>query len=132
MKTNDEIQVQDKQELDKSEEATVPVRYFIPPTDIFEDDDGLTLMMEMPGVQKDGVSIDIEENRLSIEGKIDFAKYEGMEPVYTEYGVGYFKRTFTLTDQVDQTKISANLDDGVLELVLPKAEAAKPRRIAVN
>ncbi len=132
MTTAQELQVQDKKELEKPEESTVPARYFVPPTDIFEDDDSLTLTMEMPGVSKDGVSINVEENRLSIEGKIEFAKYEDLEPVYTEYGVGHYQRSFTLSNQVDQTKISADLNDGVLELVLPKAEAAKPRRIEVR
>ena len=132
MTTDQELQVQDKKELEKPEESTVPARSFVPPTDIFEDDDRLTLTMEMPGVSKDGVSINVEENRLSIEGKIDFAKYEGLEPVYTEYGVGHYQRSFTLSNQVDQTKISADLNDGVLELVLPKAEATKPRRIEVR
>lgn len=132
MTTDQELQVQDKKELEKAEETTVPARSFVPPTDIFEDDERLTLTMEMPGVSKDGVSINVEENRLSIEGKIDFAKYEGLEPVYTEYGVGHYQRSFTLSNQVDQTKISADLNDGVLELVLPKAEATKPRRIEVR
>ena len=132
MTTDQELQVQDKKELEKPEESTVPARYFVPPTDIFEDDDRLTLTMEMPGVSKDGVSINVEENRLGIEGKIDFARYEGLEPVYTEYGVGYYQRSFTLSNHVDQTKISADLNDGVLELVLPKAEASKPRRIEVR
>ena len=77
MTTNQELQVQEKQELDKPEETTVPARYFIPSADIFEDDDGLTLMMEMPGVSKDGVTIDIEGERLSIEGKIDRASANG-------------------------------------------------------
>jgi HSP20 family protein len=132
MTTNQELQVQEKQELDKSEESTIPARYFVPHADIFEDDEALTLMMEMPGVGKDGVTIDIEDDRLNIEGKIDFAKYEDMEPVYTEYSVGHFKRGFTLSNKVDQDKISADLKDGVLQLKLPKAEAAKPRRIEIS
>lgn len=132
MTTNQELQVQEKQELDKSEESTIPARYFVPHADIFEDDEALTLMMEMPGVGKDGVTVDIEVDRLNIEGKIDFAKYEDMEPVYTEYSVGHFKRGFTLSNKVDQDKISADLKDGVLQLKLPKAEAAKPRRIEIS
>ncbi len=132
MTTNQELQVQEKQELDKSEESTIPARYFVPHADIFEDDEALTLMMEMPGVGKDGVTVDIEDDRLNIEGKIDFAKYEDMEPVYTEYSVGHFKRGFTLSNKVDQDKISADLKDGVLQLKLPKAEAAKPRRIEIS
>lgn len=132
MATEQELQVQEKQELDRAEESTVPARYFVPHTDIFEDDNALTLMMEMPGVSKDGVTIDIEGERLDVEGKIEFANYEAMEPVYTEYGVGHFKRGFTLSNKIDQDRISADLSDGVLKLTLPKAEAAKARRIEVN
>lgn len=132
MTTNQELEVQEKRELDKSEESTVPARYFVPQTDIFEDDEALTLMMEIPGVTKDGVTIDLEDDRLNIEGKIDFSRYEEMEPVYTEYGVGHFKRAFTLSNKVDQDKISADLTDGLLKLTLPKAEAAKPRQIEIS
>ncbi len=132
MTTNQELQVQEKQELDKPEESTTPVRYFVPHTDIFEDSEALTMMMEMPGVSKESISIDLEQDRLSIEGKIDFANYEGMEPVYTEYSVGHYRRGFTLSDRIDQEKITADLSDGVLKLVLPKAEAVKPKRISVS
>lgn len=132
MTTSQELQVQEKQELEKAEESTMPVRYFVPHTDIFEDGDALTMTMEMPGVRKENVTIDLEGDRLSIEGKIDFSDYEALEPVYTEYGVGHYKRGFTLSDKIDQEKITADLSDGVLKLVLPKAEAMKPKRISVN
>lgn len=132
MARTQELQVQEKQEVAKGEEQTVPARYYVPQTDIFEGADALTVVMEMPGVSKDAVSIDLENNQISIEGKIDFSKYENLEPVYTEYNVGHYKRAFTLSNKIDNSRISAELNDGVLTLVLPKVEEMKPRKIAVQ
>jgi HSP20 family protein len=127
-----ELAVREKQELAKKEEKTVPGRYFIPPADIFETDDALTIIMEMPGVEKKDISIALEDDVLRVEGHIDFAKYHGMEPVYTEYNVGHYSRGFTLSGKIDRDGISAQLEDGVLTLTLPKAKEAMPRRIAVS
>ena len=101
-------------------------------TDIFEADGALTMVLEMPGVNKGNVDINIEDGVLTIEGRLDFSKYEGMQPVYTEYNIGNYRRSFTLSNKIDQAKISAEMKDGVLTLLLPKAEEAKPRRITVN
>ena len=69
---------------------------------------------------------------LRVDGQIDFSKYEGMEPVYTEYNIGHYTRSFTLSNKIDQERISAQLDDGVLTLTLPKAQEAQPRRISIG
>jgi HSP20 family protein len=127
-----ELAVREKQELANKEEKTIPGRYFIPTADIFETDEALTVIMEMPGVQKNDVSIALEDDTLRVEGRIDFSKYQGMDPVYTEYNVGHYGRGFTLSGKIDRDGISAQFDDGVLTLTLPKAEEAMPRRIAVN
>jgi HSP20 family molecular chaperone IbpA len=124
--------VREKQELARKEEKTVPGRYFVPTSDIFETEDALTVIMEMPGVEKKDINIALEEDVLRIDGQIDFAKYQGMEPVYTEYNVGHYARSFTLSGKIDREGISAQLDDGVLTLTLPKAKESMPRRIAVN
>jgi HSP20 family protein len=88
--------------------------------------------MEMPGVEKNAVNVALENDVLRVDGQIDFSKYEGMEPVYTEYNIGHYTRSFTLSDKIDQEKISAQLDDGVLTLTLPKAKEAQPRRISIG
>jgi HSP20 family protein len=69
---------------------------------------------------------------LTIEGRINFATYEGLHPVYTEYNVGHYARSFDLSSEIDQDRISTELKDGVVTLTLPKAEKAKPRRIPVS
>ena len=93
------LQSQEKKELVSKDETTVPVRYFVPTTDIFETEDALTVVMEVPGVNKEAVDISVENDVLKIEAKIDPSKYDGMEPLYTEYNVGHFARSFTLSNK---------------------------------
>jgi len=131
MVSGQELQVQEKRELQKKEESTAPVRMFLPTTDIYETDQALTVVMEMPGVDKEKVEINVEDGVLTVEGRIDFSKYEALQPVYTEYNIGNFRRSFDLSNSIDQDKIRADMKDGVLTLTLPKAEQAKPRKIAV-
>ena len=126
------LEVQDKKELVSKDETTTPIRYFVPTTDIFETEDALTVVMEVPGIDKEAVDINIENDVLKVEAKIDPSKYEGMEPLYTEYNVGHFARSFTLSNKIDRQNISAQLQDGVLTLILKKAKEAIPRRIAVS
>jgi len=127
-----ELAVREKQELAAKEEKTAPGRYYIPAADIFETDEALTVILEMPGVQKNNVTIELENGVLRVDGQIDFSNYKGMEPIYTEYNVGHFTRGFTLSNKIDQAEISAQLDSGVLTLTLPKAKDALPRRIALE
>jgi len=132
MATEQELQVQQKREVEKKQEGTMPARQFLPVTDIFETDQALTLIVEIPGVKKENVEVHVENDVLTIRGRIDFANYEGLQPVYTEYNVGDYARSFQLSSTVDQPKIKAELKDGVMTLVLPKAERAKPRKITIN
>jgi HSP20 family protein len=132
MSDTQELAVREKQELANKEEKTIPGRYFVPQADIFETDDALTVIMEMPGVEKKNVSIALENDIVRVEGQIDFGQYHGMEPVYTEYNVGHYARGFTLSSKIDRDNISAQLDDGVLTLTLPKVKESVPRRIAVG
>jgi HSP20 family protein len=132
MSGTQELAVREKQELANKEEKTIPGRYFVPQADIFETDEALTVIMEMPGVEKKNVSIALENDIVRVEGQIDFGQYQGMEPVYTEYNVGHYARGFTLSSKIDRDSISAQLDDGVLTLTLPKVKESVPRRIAVG
>ena len=132
MAQSQSLQPQEKKELVSKEETTVPVRYFVPTTDIFETEDALTVVMEVPGVNKEAVDISVENDVLKIEAKIDPSKYDGMEPLYTEYNVGHFTRSFTLSNKIDRQQISAKLEDGVLTLTLKKAKEATPRKISVG
>lgn len=126
------LEVQKKKELVEKEEKTVPARYYVPYTDIYETEEALTVVVEMPGVEKDAIDINIEDGVLTIEGRIDLTNYAEMQPVYTEYNVGHYSRRFSLSSKIDQGRISAEMTDGVLTLTLPKAEEAKPRKIAIG
>jgi len=132
MAQSQSLQPQEKKELVSKDENTAPVRYFVPATDIFETEDALTVVMEVPGVGREAIDISLENNVLKIEAKIDPAKYDGMEPLYTEYNVGHFSRSFTLSNKIDQQQISAKLEDGILTLILKKVKEATPRRISIG
>jgi HSP20 family protein len=132
MDARQELQVQKKREHDQRQETTTPVRVFVPTADIYESQDALTVILEMPGVEKDNVDVRVEEGMLNIEGRLDLAKYQGLLPLYTEYNIGHYARSFRLSSKIDQSKIAADLKDGVLSLTLPKAEEAKPRTIKVT
>jgi HSP20 family protein len=126
------LAVQEKKELATKEEKTVPTRYYVPTADIYETEDGLTVVLEMPGVEKKDIDVKLESDVLRVEGRIDFSKYEGLEPVYSEYNVGHFARSFTLSNKIDQDQIEAALDEGVLTLTLKKSKQALPRRIEIR
>ncbi len=132
MAESQDLAVQEKKELVTKEEKTVPARYYVQNTDIYETDDALTVVMEIPGVEKKDVDVNIENDVLRVEGRLDSTKYEGLEPVYTEYNVGHFARAFTLSNKIDQQQIAAELNDGVLTLTLKKVKEAIPRKIAIK
>ena len=126
------LEVKEKKEVVSKEETTVPARSFLPTTDIYETDEALTVVMEIPGVEKKDIDVDLENDVLRVEGRIDFSKYEGLEPLYTEYSVGRFARAFTLPRKFDPQQITAQVTGGVLTLTLRKAKEAQPRRIAIG
>ena len=126
------LEVQEKKELVSKEEKTVPARYYMPTTDIFETEDALVVVMEMPGIVKKDIDVDVENDVVRIEGRIDASKYTGLEPLYTEYSVGHFARRFTISSKIDRQQIGAQLEDGVLTLTLKKSKDAMPRRIEIG
>jgi HSP20 family molecular chaperone IbpA len=132
MTTSQALEVREKKELETKGEKTIPVRHFVPAADIFETEDALTLVMEMPGVEKKDLDVQVENDVLRVEGRIDAAKYQGLTPLYSEYNVGHFTRAFSLSSKIDASRINATVQDGVLTLKLPKAEEARPRRIPIG
>ena len=86
----------------------------------------------MPGVEKNNVNVGVQDGVLNVEGRLDLSKYQGLQPLYTEYNVGHYSRSFQLSSKIDQGKIEAALKDGVLSLTLPKVQEAKPRTINVR
>ena len=113
-------------------DQTSRIRFFAPRADIFEREDAFVVMVEMPGVDRDSVDIDLEKNTLTIVGHVTNEPMSGYRALMTEYREGSYKRVFSLSEAVDVTKIDAAMKDGVLRLVLPKADEVKPRKIHVK
>jgi HSP20 family protein len=132
MAARQELQVQKKREQEKREETTIPARIFLPMADIYETQDALTVILEMPGVEKNNLDVRVEDGVLHVEGKLDLSKYRDLQPLYIEYNVGHYARSFQLSSKIDQNEIEAALKDGVLSLTLPKVEEAKARTILVS
>jgi HSP20 family molecular chaperone IbpA len=107
-------------------------RAVLPAVDVFEDPTGITLLADMPGVPKDRLEVKVEADTLSIEGEVVAHTPEGLEAVYAELRVPRYRRTFTLSRELDTSKVEANLKDGVLTLRIPKQAHAQPRRIEVR
>jgi len=127
-----DIEARPKQKVDRKEESTRPGAYFQPTVDIFETKDELVLTADMPGVPSDAVDVDVQGDQLTIEGRARADEYEGLKPLYVEYGVGGYYRRFTLGEMINRDAIQAQMKNGVLMLRLPKAEKARARRISVQ
>lgn len=129
--TETTIQKQEAHDLEGAE-RTRTRRVYIPRVDIFETGDAVVLLADMPGVSEEDVDITLEKNVLSITGYVRASEREGYSLAYSEYSEGDYERTFALSDEVDRNRIEATMKDGVLKLVLPKAEEVKTRKIAVR
>ncbi len=105
---------------------------FNPPIDIHEGPEGLTLEADLPGASESSLHIELEENVLTLHAKIDSPLPDGARLVHEEYRVGDFRRSFILSDEVDRDRITAEIQNGVLRLFLPKAERARTRRIEIK
>ncbi len=126
-----ELQLQEKRELRTGSESTRNVPVFVPAVDIYETVDSMTLIADMPGVPMENVDIDLNRDQLTIKGSAVVENGAG-SVLLEEYQIGDYYRQFTLSNAIDRGKIEATMKDGVLKLVLHKAEAAKPRKITVN
>jgi HSP20 family molecular chaperone IbpA len=132
MTSTQELQVQKKRELENKQETTIPARIFVPVADIYEAENDLMVVLEMPGVEKSNVAVHVEDGVLNVEGRLDLTKYQGLQPLYTEYNIGHYSRSFRLSSKIDQNQIAAEMKDGTLSLRLPKIEEAKPRTIQIK
>jgi HSP20 family molecular chaperone IbpA len=129
--TGKEMVAGHKQEL-AGAEATRPGRVFTPAVDIFETESAITVLADMPGVTAAGLTLDLRDNVLTIDGQVASDAGKGEQVLHAEYDTGSYHREFRLSKVIDQAKIDASLRDGVLRVTLPKAEAARPRRIQVQ
>lgn len=107
-------------------------RTLLPPVDVFEDPTGITLYADMPGVARERLELRVEGDTLAIEGELTLAVPQGMEASHAEVQQARYRRTFTLSKELDAGKIGAELSQGVLRVRIPKAEHAQPRRITVQ
>ena len=126
-----DVQKQEAQEMEGAERTRTGA-VFVPNVDIYESNDDVVLLADMPGIDRDSVDIMLEKNILTIRGFAGDGEREGYGLAYSEYEVGDFERTFALSDEVDRSKIEATMKNGVLKLTLPRAEEARTRRIEVN
>jgi HSP20 family molecular chaperone IbpA len=126
------LQVKEKQEVAAAAEQTRPGVVFTPDVDIFETDQQITLLADMPGVLSDDITIDLNDNVLNISGDVKPLEKNNESDILIEFEIGRYSRQFTLSEVIDQSKIEAKHEDGVLRLTLPKAEKAIPRQIAVT
>ena len=121
-----------------SEDKTVarngqePQRAVQPAVDVYEDETGITLLADMPGVPREQLELRVDGDELLIEAGVQVATPDGLEPVYAEVRVPRYRRSFTLSRELDSARIDASLKDGVLTLRIPKQAHAQPRRIAVT
>jgi len=129
---NQELTVRDKAALNRSTEQTMAGAVFTPDVDIFETDREITLLADIPGVKPENLSIDLRDDVLTISGETDNFRSAGQVDIIAEYESGKYYRQFTLSEMIDQAKIDAKLNDGVLRLTLPKVAKAAPRRITVK
>ena len=107
-------------------------RFVVPPVDVFESEAAITLLADLPGVTRDQLHVRVDGDSLVVEATASTAGPENMELVYGEAQVPAYRRQFTLSRELDTSRIEAQLRDGVLRLTLPKAEEARPRRIEVQ
>jgi HSP20 family protein len=127
-----QVQEAEKQVAETEAERTRDRPAFVPRADIYETDEAIVVVVDMPGVDKGSVDITLEKNILTINGYVEPTQPENYSLAYAEYRVGDYVRSFSLSNQIDQGGIEATMKDGVLRLRLPKITEAKTKKIAVK
>lgn len=127
-----ELELSQKQEIEKgSGEPTREGTWFVPEVDITESQEAITVLADLPGVTSENVDVDVRDGVLTLTAEVE-PILVNWKPIYREYGIGGYQRRFNLGERIEQANISAKLENGVLTLMLPKAEAHKPRKITIN
>lgn len=106
--------------------------WYFPLSDIYETPDNFAILIDMPGVSIENMTVDMQDNELVINGEVSQETYTDEKVVYNEYNIGHYHRHFTVSDAINRNKIEAKMSDGVLAIILPKAEHVKPRKIIVK
>lgn len=128
-----ELEIQKEEAITPEEgERTRECPVYVPRADIFETEEQVTVIADMPGVDENSVDILLEKNTLTIRGVVEPENHEGYTLSYAEYGVGDYERSFVLSNEIDRDKIEAAMKNGVLRLVLPKVDEVKTRKIQVK
>ena len=126
MNTSQDLAQRNRAERDKDTPAVLPL------VDVTEDESGITLTADLPGASRDTLAIDVDGDTLTIDAPIALGEAQGLQAVYAEVRAGRYRRSFTLSRELDSGNIAATLKDGVLTLRLPKTEQARPRRIEIQ
>jgi HSP20 family protein len=129
---NDQPQASSRQDVSRPDTARRDAQAMTPRVDVLEDETGITVVADMPGVSKDSLEIKVENDALSIEGAVSAATPQAMEATYAEVRIPRYRRSFTLSRELDTGRIEAQLKDGVLRLRIPKHEQGRPQRISVK
>jgi HSP20 family protein len=129
---NKEMEIQKQEMIPEETERTRECQCFIPRADIYEVDEDIIVMMDMPGINENAIDITLEKNVLNVKGLAQMDNREGYALVFAEYETGDFERSFRISDSIDQERIEAIYKNGILKLTLPKAEEAKTRKIEVK
>lgn len=127
-----DLETTEKKTLEKTEETTWEGQTYQPSVDIYESEKALMIQADVPGVRKEDIEIDLDDDVLTINARVALENYEGLSPLFSEYNVGNYFRRFSLGETIDRGKIGASVENGVLTVTLPKKEAVLPRRIELS
>lgn len=132
MSKNKELEVQKQETQVEETERTRETSCFVPKADIYETEETIVVSLDVPGIQKDNININLEKNILTVNAYADLESPEGYSLALSEYGIGDFERSFRISTKIDQEKIEAQYENGVLNLTMPKSEDAQKRQIPIS